>query len=252
MFQFCYYKRGHPGEEKDTEGERHGGREERAETVGRKEALKGGKQRKGGAERSQGVGCSVAVLGKFANHPIPVDTILYMLLVTTRALAESKISSYQSSVACGLGSFNLMEMVVGMDLLMECLPVMTSCLGCFDSRTMLEKKMLGAAAAVIDDGVNSSAMRASSLATEEMSPSSLVAVVDAGLQPHQIWVRLDVVDKMGGLDCPTGCPSMVSLPEMKPTMVATVWDGGDVTIARWRSSDLGGVVTAVDLSGSDP
>ncbi|KAL5980486.1 hypothetical protein ACLOJK_028394 [Asimina triloba] len=30
-----------------------------------------------------------------ANHPIPVDTILYMLLITTRALAESKISSYQ-------------------------------------------------------------------------------------------------------------------------------------------------------------
>ncbi|KAL5980840.1 hypothetical protein ACLOJK_028760 [Asimina triloba] len=29
------------------------------------------------------------------NHSIPVDTILYMLLVTTRALAESKISSYQ-------------------------------------------------------------------------------------------------------------------------------------------------------------
>ncbi|KAL5980814.1 hypothetical protein ACLOJK_028725 [Asimina triloba] len=124
---------------------------------------------------------------------------------------------------------NLVEMVDGMDLLMECLPAMTSCLGCFDGRMMLEKKMLGAAAAVIDSwikaiglGHKNRLMEASSQATEGMESSLLAAVIDGWLRPHRIWDRLDVAYKMGGLDYPTGCPSMVGLPEMKPTVAATI------------------------------
>ncbi|KAL5981260.1 hypothetical protein ACLOJK_029181 [Asimina triloba] len=119
---------------------------------------------------------------------------------------------------------NLVEMVDDMNLLMECFPATTSCLGCFDGRMMLEKKMFGAVTVVIDgwikaidlDGANSAAMGAILSTMEEMLPSSLAAAaVDTVLWPHRIWVRLDL-----GLS--DGCPSMVGLPEMKLTVAVIV------------------------------
>ncbi|KAL6012219.1 Nudix hydrolase 3 [Asimina triloba] len=103
---------------------------------------------------------------------------------------------------------------------------------------MMEKKMLGAIAIVIEGwimafglgdalvgfagGVHRRRWQRNRLATEEMVSSLLAAVIDDWLRPHRIWDRLDVANKMGGSDCPTGCSPSVGLSERRTLLTAAV------------------------------
>ncbi|KAL6002696.1 hypothetical protein ACLOJK_022915 [Asimina triloba] len=107
---------------------------------------------------------------------------------------------------------NLVVTMDGVDCVMECLPVTTSCLGCFDGWMMLEKKMFGAIAAVIEELIMAIGfdhknwvivmVEAISPAMKETSSSLLVIDGGAVLRPHRILDQLDVVDMMNDMDFP--------------------------------------------------
>ncbi|KAL6002942.1 hypothetical protein ACLOJK_023164, partial [Asimina triloba] len=136
-------------------------------------------------------------------------------------------------------------------------------------------KMLGAAAAMIDgwikaiglghknrtivmvpsrfgDGGRSKEMRATLPAMTEMGSSTRAAVVDVVLRSQRIWDLLDVNNMMDGLDYLMGCPPSVDFAEEGDDVGCRCRGSGDIAVARWRPSDLGEVVTVVNLSEFDP
>ncbi|KAL6006388.1 hypothetical protein ACLOJK_037339, partial [Asimina triloba] len=48
-----------------------------------------------------------------------------------------------------------------------------------------------------------------------MGSLTCAVVIDVVLWPQRIWDCLDVANKMGGLDCPMGCPPSIGLPSTR-------------------------------------